>query len=223
MSGLSNKISSFEWEHRTPLESAPPLVSSFDKLRLFAQKKEKIERCELCSAELYGRHSHLVDPANHRLVCACKACSVLFSHRGGRFRRVPDQIKLLADFKLTESQWEELEIPVQLAFFYRSSVVDKLLCFYPSITGATECLLKLDLWREIEKENPILNTFESDVEALLINRIEGMREYYKVPIDECYRLVGMIRSKWKGFSGGTRVWESLKDFFEDLKHRSCDE
>ena len=35
---------------------------------------------------------------------------------------------------------------------------------------------------------------EPDVEALLINRVGPAREYFLAPIDECYRLVGLIRT-----------------------------
>ena len=34
-------------------------------------------------------------------------------------------------------------------------------------------------------------------------------QYYIVPIDECYRLVGLIRMHWRGLSGGTEVWKEI--------------
>ena len=42
-------------------------------------------------------------------------------------------------------------------------------------------------------------------------------EYYLLPIDECYKLVGLIRMHWKGLSGGTDVWRELGEFFSSLK------
>ena len=43
-----------------------------------------------------------------------------------------------------------------------------------------------------------LKNMEPDVEALLVNRIGHARawtsEYFLVPIDQCYKLVGLIRS-----------------------------
>ncbi len=42
-------------------------------------------------------------------------------------------------------------------------------------------------------------------------------EYYLLPIDECYKLVGLIRMHWKGLSGGTEVWRELGEFFASLK------
>ena len=47
-------------------------------------------------------------------------------------------------------------------------------------------------------------------------------EYYLLPIDECYRLVGLIRMHWKGLSGGTDVWRELGEFFTSLKGRSTE-
>ncbi len=72
------------------------------------------------------------------------------------------------------------------------------------------------------QDNPELTRMESDVEALLVNRIGHARgfsapEYYILPIDECYKLVGLIRVHWKGFSGGTEVWQEIARFFEELK------
>ena len=61
---------------------------------------------------------------------------------------------------------------------------------------------------------------EPDVEALLVNRVTKEHEYYLAPIDQCYKLVGLIRSKWRGFSGGTDVWRAIGEFFISLKARS---
>jgi hypothetical protein len=41
-----------------------------------------------------------------------------------------------------------------------------------------------------------------------------------VPIDECYRLVGLIRSNWQGFSGGAEVWQKIESFFGDLRRKA---
>jgi hypothetical protein len=65
---------------------------------------------------------------------------------------------------------------------------------------------------------------EPDVEALLANRVGATRgvaaEYYIVPIDECFKLVGLIRLHWRGLSGGTEVWREVGKFFASLKERA---
>jgi hypothetical protein len=84
--------------------------------------------------------------------------------------------------------------------------------------------LSLDTWNEVVKENPILNEIQADVEALLVNRVGASRgvkpEYYIVPIDECYKLVGLIRMHWRGLSGGTEVWREVGQFFATLKRKA---
>jgi hypothetical protein len=37
-----------------------------------------------------------------------------------------------------------------------------------------------------------------------------------VPIDDCYRLVALIRQEWRGLSGGTTVWPAVDRFFTEL-------
>ena len=100
-----------------------------------------------------------------------------------------------------------------------------MVAFYPSPAGATESLLPLETWQDIEDANPVIKEMESDVEALLVNRVGHARgfaapEYYVLPIDECYKLVGLIRAHWKGLSGGTEVWQEIGKFFDSLKQRA---
>ena len=96
------------------------------------------------------------------------------------------------------------------------------MAMYPSPAGAIESLLSLESWTEIAAEHPSLQKMEADVETLLVNRVGKPAEYYIVPIDECYRLVGLIRMHWRGLSGGTDVWKEIHQFFGDLKTRSVD-
>ena len=103
---------------------------------------------------------------------------------------------------MTDSQWDGLMMPINMAFFFKSTPQGRVIALYPSPAGATESLLSFDTWEEIEIENPVLFEMEADVEALLVNRIGHSRgftdpEYYMVPIDECFKLVGLIRSRWR--------------------------
>ena len=86
--------------------------------------------------------------------------------------------------------------------------------------GPTESLLGLEAWDELEAANPILRTLQPDVEALLVNRALGARQHWLVPIDECYALVGLIRTRWRGFTGGKEVWQEITRFFDELDRRS---
>lgn len=176
------------------------------------------EQCELCSVGLAEPHPHLLDPKTRQVLCACDACAMVFcGQEGARYFRIPRQVRQLSSFQMSDLQWEALMLPINLAFFYRETVSGKVRALYPSPAGAMESLLTLESWDEIVRQNPALQTMESDVEALLVNRVGAEAEYFKVPIDECYRLVGLIRKNWKGLSGGTEVWTQIQNFFSTLK------
>jgi hypothetical protein len=192
-------------------------------LRQFARRRtssEPEEHCELCSALLSPIHQHLLDPKTRQISCACDGCVILFcGQEGAHFLRIPRRIRKLVDFRMSDLQWESLMIPISLAFFYRDAAAARVLAMYPSPAGATESLLSLESWEEIVAQNKALQSMEPDVEAFLVNRIGSAAEYFIVPIDECYRLVGLIRMHWRGLSGGAEVWKEIHQFFDQLRAR----
>src|ERR1044071_7700890 len=200
--------------------------NSFATLRQFIRERAPVETCEMCSLRLAAGHQHLIEPVSRKLICACDACAILFGSQGEtKYRRVPRRIRSLPDFRLSAAQWDGLMIPIGLAFFYNSTPDARVIALYPSPAGPTESLLGLESWAEIVNANPLLKGLEPDVEALLVNRVGEGRgpsepEYYLVPIDECYKLVGLIRTHWRGLSGGAAVWGEIKKFFADLRRRS---
>jgi len=200
---------------------------AFAALRQFARRPpRRVERCELCGAELYSEHPHLIEVAQRKLLCACDACALLFSGGGGKkYKRVPRDIRLLAGFRMTDAEWDSLLIPINLAFFFQNSTNSRVSALYPSPAGATESLLPLAAWNQIVEANSTLGQLEPDVEALLVNRVGHTRgaspaEYYIVPIDACYKLVGLIRMHWRGLSGGTEVWQEIGNFFSELRAKA---
>jgi Family of unknown function (DUF5947) len=212
-----------EFSNYNELRSAVPL----DALRRFARERRPApsqgEHCEFCSALLFVEHRHLLDLSRRVILCACNECAVLFNHEGagdGMYRAVPRRYLALADFQVSDEQWEQVTIPVNMLYIFESSLAQRVMAFYPGPAGATESLLDLEFWAELVAQNPLLLDLVKDVEALLINRIGSAREYYIVPIDECYRLVGLIRMHWHGLSGGQEVWTALEEFFSRLRIKS---
>ncbi len=194
-------------------------------LRQFARNRAAVERCEMCSRELAPEHQHLIEPEKRKLVCACDACAVLFTTQAGtKLRRVPRRIRFLRDFRMSDSQWNSLMIPIEMAFFFNSSPNGRVIAFYPSPAGATESLLALEMLNDIVSENPVLAEMMPDVEALLVNRVGAGRgvaaQYFIAPIDECYKLVGLIRLNWHGLSGGTEMWREITKYFSALQERA---
>ena len=194
------------------------------RLRALAARRteavaEPEEHCELCGAPLPQAHRHLVDLDSQRMLCACRPCSLLFDRRGaggGHLRLVPDRRLRLDRLELSSAAWERLRIPVDMAFFFRSSRAGRVMAFYPGPMGATESLLELESWEELERANPALAIMEPDVEALLVDRARGSARQWLVPIDDCYRLVAVIRTRWRGLAGGKEVWQEIERFFTEL-------
>jgi hypothetical protein len=193
-------------------------------LRRMAKPPVPEERCDFCNVVIPPVHRHLLEIANRKIICACGPCALRFEGVvGGRFKLVPRDSRLLQDFSMTDAQWDSFALPINLTFFYRDTTAGKMMAMYPSPAGPTESLLPSDNWKALETENPALAQMQSDVEALLVNRIGANREYFITPIDVCYELVGLIRMHWRGLSGGEKVWAEIETFFSALREKSSTE
>jgi hypothetical protein len=183
------------------------------------------ERCELCMEPIAEEHGHLVDLSARNLMCACRGCYLLFTvdgAGGSHFRAVPDRYLAFPELRLSPAQWDSLQIPVSVAFFFVNSELERVAAFYPGPAGATESLLPLETWDEIVAANPVVGTLVPDVEAFLVraDRASGGGECFIVPIDACYELVGQLRRFWRGFDGGTEAHAALDEFFAGVRARA---
>lgn len=184
---------------------------------------EPEERCELCAQPIPSEHRHLVDLAKCEILCACRPCALLFDREaagGDHYRLVSERCLVLEGFRLDDLGWRSLRVPVEMAFFIRSGETGRVTAFYPSPVGHTESLLELETWSDIELDNPVLAELRPDAEALLVNRLHGRREHFIVGVDECYRLVALVRTHWRGLSGGAVVWTEIGRFFDALRARA---
>jgi hypothetical protein len=166
---------------------------------------------------LSANHQHLLELEKRRITCACDACAVLFGGKTRqRYRRIPRDVERLDNFAIDDQDWDALLMPINLAFFVYSSATNRVIAQYPNPAGIMESSVDSEYWSVIAERNPVLKQFEPDVEALLVNRIAEHREYYRAPIDQCFRLVGIIRKHWRGISGGAEIWKQINCFFDEL-------
>jgi hypothetical protein len=183
-------------------------------------RQPRAEPCELCGTPLPDDHRHLLHLDERRIVCSCEACWAL--HSGdAQYRPAGMRTLWLEGFELPVDLWARFGIPIALAFFLRSSVTDGVVAFYPSPGGATESELSLDAWEELVERNPVLAGLDADVEALVVNRLADPAQYAIAPIDRCYELVGVIKTRWEGISGGGALDEAVPAFFAALRERAA--
>ncbi len=179
----------------------------------------------MCGESVGDAHQHVVNVEGRNLLCVCRPCYLLFAATDAhlKYRAVPDRWLRFEDFRLGPGQWDDLEIPVGLAFFFRHSGMNRTVAFYPGPAGATESELPLSAWESVLTANPGLDVLVPDVEALLI-RVDERRHHaivcFLVPVDACYELVGQLRQVWRGFDGGQEARQRIDDFFDAVAQRS---
>lgn len=201
-------------------------LSVLSRIRAGRPEPSPYERCEMCAAPVADEHQHVVNLTSRSLLCACRACYLLFTHDDAElaYRAVPD--RYLSFLDLPVPVWEELELPVGTAFLFVNSALGRVVAFYPGPAGATESELSLEAWDRVTASVPGLDTIRPDVEALLVHtpdRSDGAGgtdvEAFLVPIDICYELVGHLRMAWRGFDGGQDVRRRLQEFFGQVRSR----
>lgn len=188
-----------------------------------SEPKPRGEGCELCSESIGEEHSHVVNIETRRLLCTCRPCYLLFTPEGagrGNYRAVPDRILTDPTTTIADSRWEELQVPVAMAFFFENSVLGRVVAQYPSPAGATESLLDLAAWESVRAESRLAAALIPDVEALIVRRSREGNEAYLLPIDSCYELVGRLRMHWSGFDGGSEARQDIAEFFAWLQARA---
>jgi hypothetical protein len=163
--------------------------------RSTVEREAALEHCELCGAPIAAEHRHVLELATRDVKCACRPCGLLFE-RSDRLKLIPTDVRRVADI--------DLGLPVEIVFCVRVDGATK--AFYPSPVGPTESLLPVDPGVELA----------DDVEALLVNRGQA----WVVGVDVCFELVGLIRTHWRGLTGGADVRRELDAFFTRLDSRS---
>ncbi|MDA0164889.1 DUF5947 family protein [Solirubrobacter ginsenosidimutans] len=163
--------------------------------RSTVEREAALEHCELCGTPIPADHRHVLELATRDVKCACRPCGLLFE-RSDRMKLIPGDVRRVGDI--------DLGLPVEIVFCVRINGATK--AFYPSPVGPTESLLAVDPGVELA----------DDVEALLVNRGHA----WIVGIDVCFALVGVVRTHWRGLTGGAEVRRELDTFFAGLDRRS---
>jgi Fe-S cluster biogenesis protein NfuA len=213
---------------RVQLDTSPPLVLSRAEDDTGNDARAAHPRgstlCELCGNGIADVHRHIAELQSRKLLCACRACSFLFEGHSEpriKYRTVPQRYLDLPE-SVTAAQWDELQIPIGVAFFFFNSALNRPVACYPGPAGATESLLPLESWNSIVRAHPVLESLVVDVEVLLVDyrRERKCPRCYIVPVDACYELVARLRSHWQGFDGGDRARREMDAFFGELRSRS---
>jgi hypothetical protein len=183
------------------------------------------ERCEMCSEPIADEHQHVVNVEGRQLMCVCRGCYLLFTEANAelRYRAIPDRYLSFPDFALHRREWEALQIPVGLAFFFCNSALGRTVAFYPGPAGATESELDLASWNNIRDTDARVELLADDTEALIVRVPDdgaGDPECFLIPIDACYEFVGRLRLLWHGFDGGQQAREFIAEFFDQITARS---
>lgn len=199
--------------------------------------RAEASRCELCSAAVAERHPHLWEPSLKQLRCACPACAVLFDGPAGaagapgergaerRLVRVPDRVRRVADAgELAARLWQELEVPVDLAFVVLQAEGTGTVV-YPGAAGPVVAPIAAERAAWLASELPALRELTPEVEALLVDRrVVDRREprdrVLVLPLDEAYRLAGVLRRGWRGLSGGPELARELLRLLSELEGRA---
>ena len=177
------------------------------------------EHCDLCGKELDADHRHLLHLVDRRILCTCESCLAI---KGGdpELRPTGTRTLWLDGFTLPDEVWASFAIPIGLAFFIDSTASGGVGALYPSPAGATESEIDAEAWRALRAANPVLMGLEPDAEALIVNRMVEPAQHAIAPIDECYKLVGLVKVNWEGISGGSGLEAAISGFFDELRERA---
>lgn len=189
--------------------------SAVQALRRFREASTDATRCAFCGMAVESAHPHRLDPEGWQVICACNACDRDRADEP-RLRRVGHRVEKIEDPRVGERMLMVVDVPVGLAFFTRTRRAANV--FYPAPTGTAEARIDVETWAALEAELPEVARLEPEVEAIVVSL--SPRRTFVVPIDECFRLAGMLRSAWVGWSGGAEARSAIEDFFATLETRA---
>ncbi len=180
-----------------------------------------------CAAEqIADEHQHVVNVEGRQLMCVCRGCYLLFTDDDApaALSRRPRPLPVVPGFRArTAGDWEALQIPVGLAFFFRNSSLDRTVAFYPGPAGATESELDLDAWNGIRAADPAGRhagrRHRSVAGAGARRRYSDRPSAIWCPSTPATSSSARLRMLWHGFDGGQHVREFIDEFFDHIASR----
>ncbi|HEX8919619.1 MAG TPA: DUF5947 family protein, partial [Chloroflexota bacterium] len=120
--------------------------SPFAALRQLIQESRQAaeEQCDFCGQSIPAMHRHLLNLNSREIFCVCQACRILFDRReagAGTRKLIPTRFLRLDGLDLTDTEWADLRVPVDMVFFTHNSQVGHVVALYPGPMGPTESLL----------------------------------------------------------------------------------
>lgn len=193
--------------HGLEPEPGAPLVPAQRLVARARERQGELDHCERCQAPLASDHEHAL-AGDGTLVCLCERCAL-----SGGERRIRAHSERAVGVALDDAAWSGLRIPVGLAFIVQRHG-GGLVARYPGPHGLCEADVAEDAWRALAGPSAAL---EPEVEALLVHRLGDARAAYRVSIDRCHALAGLIRRSWRGLAGGPDAERAIASFFATLE------
>ncbi|HVU02472.1 MAG TPA: DUF5947 family protein [Polyangiaceae bacterium] len=197
---------------------SPARERAIAALRRFTARPRAItSACELCSVPLPARHSHLWDPRDRSLACACTSCAVLFPTGGGGPRLRVETRVTPVETTLSPADLHALGIPVSIAFLVPSALFDCVFCLYPNARGATEGVLPRSIWETLATGTPGLTGLEAEVEGVFLDAEDGVVDAHRISIDVAHGVIGLLR---EGVELRTSVRGRIRRHLAELREGS---
>ena len=134
---------------------------------------------------------------------------------------MPDRYLYDPAHPMTEADWDQLEIPVGLAFFLRSSEDRQVAGFYTRARpGPTESPRSGRVGPDSPGPSAARRHRARRGGGPHHARTDDVIEYFLVPIDACYELAGRMRLHWRGFDGGTEARHAIAEFLDGVRSRA---
>jgi hypothetical protein len=157
------------------------------------------ERCTLCSAPIGAKHDHLDSPERREIACACDGCALIIpSSEYARYRRVPRGVQRVGVVDV--AGWlDRLNVPVGIVAIVRDDR-DGARLAYPGPAGLVEATVDPAVWSALCSDVPAVAGLVPETEALVWSALT--QEVLRTGIDVVFRLVGELRTHWRGIHGG---------------------